>query len=310
MRLIITGASGFIGRNLLLGIPKKWKVFAVYHHSRDFPDFLRQKKLRHVRPVRCDLTRPETVKRHKAFKGRFDACIFLAANGDPTFSVEDPSCDLKMTTLTVTHFLSYVKVKKLIYVSSGAVYDGKQGRVSPKAPLNPRLPYAISHLAAESYVQSFCKLKKNPEEYLIIRFFGAYGPYEPSRKIYTRLVREFENKNCRSFTIRGDGKNWIDAMYVTDAVRALLVALQSPLKHLTFDLCYGKPLTIESLVRKAASAFGQRGVKIQKKGSTYEPIHFRPSPHFQNKRLHFRPQIPLKAGLRRFADFLKKDATP
>lgn len=308
MRLILTGASGFIGRNLLLEVPKTWDVFAVYHRSRDFTHFLHQKKLRHVHPVRCDLSRPENVKRHRALKGRFDACIYLAANGDPAFSVENPPGDLKMTALTVLHFLSHVRVKRLLYVSSGAVYDGQKGRVSPKTSLNPRLPYAISHLAAEHYVQSFCQFKKNPEQYLIVRFFGAYGPYEPPRKIYTRLVRAFENKKCRSFTIRGDGKNWIDAMYVADAVRGLLVALQSPLKNLTFDLCNGKPLTIESLVQKAASLFGQGDIKIQKRGSTHEPVHFRSSPHFQNRRLHFRPRIPLSIGLRQFADFLKKDA--
>ena len=308
MRLLLTGASGFLGRNLLLAMPKGWKTVAVYHRSRDFVQFLRQNRLQGVRALQCDLSEARTLKRQGVLtRGSFDTCLYLAANGDPTFSVKDPEQDFRRTTLTLLNLLSHVKIRRLLYVSSGAVYEGHQGRVSPTSRLSPRLPYAISHLAAEYYVQSFWKLKKNPKEYLIVRFFGAYGPYEPPRKIYTRLVRAFGNRKSRTFTIRGNGKNLIDAMSVTDAVQALLRALQSPLKNRTFDLCSGRPLSIEALVRRAASTFGVIHLKIRKEGTTVEPIHFRTSTQFQKKHLHFTPKVPLEVGLQRFASFLKSE---
>lgn len=308
MRLLVTGASGFIGRNLLLSLPKKWEATAVYHRSRNFLSFLKKKDLRKVQPLRCDLSSVNAL-RHKRLltQGTFDACIYLAANSDPTLSVRSPERDFRMTAMTVLNFLSYVKVKKLVYVSSGAVYDGRRGLVSPQTPLKPHLPYAISHLIAERTVQSFCAQRKNPGEYLIIRFFGAYGPYEPPRKITTKLVKAFSNGRCRAFSIRGNGRNLIDAMYVSDATEAFLRALRTPLKNRTFDLCSGSPLSIETLTRKVAAHFGCDQIKIRKRGPTAEPIHFRASTRFQKEKLHFTPKVSLEAGLRRFAAFLKKE---
>ena len=308
MRFLLTGASGFIGRNLLLSLPKRWKTVAVYHRSKNFISFLRQKGLRQVRSIRCDLTNSVSLKRQKILMGgTFDTCLYLAANGDPTLSVTDPERDLQMTVLTLLHFLSYVKVKRLVYVSSGAVYVGNRGHVSPKTALDPHLPYAISHLAAEQYVKSFCLQRKNPREYLIVRFFGAYGPYEPPRKIYTRLAQALADGKCRSFLIRGDGKNLIDAMYVTDAVEALLRTVRSPLKNTTFDLCSGHPLPIAALVQTAASVLGGNRITLQKRGATVEPIHFRGSPRFQRERLHFVPKVSLEAGFQKLSIFLKKE---
>ena len=55
----------------------------------------------------------------------------------------------------------------------------------------------------------------------MVRFFGAYGPYEASHKIYTRLVRAFALESRNTYTIYGDGANLIDAMYVDDAIDAV-----------------------------------------------------------------------------------------
>ncbi len=306
MRLVVAGASGFIGRNFLLALPKQWKVVALYHRSSGFPRFVKEKKLLSVTPLRCDLTHSPSPEQQRRLAEKFDACVFFAANSDPSFSVKDPESDFRMTALTVLHFLSHVKTKRLLYVSSGAVYEGLRGRVSPKTRLISRLPYAISHLAAEQYVRSFATFRKNPEEYLIIRFFGAYGPYEPPRKIYTKLIQSF-TKGKKHFTIRGNGKNWIDAMYITDATTAFLRALRSPLKNATFDLCSARPLPIERLVQRAAKLFKVDPVTIHKVGPTVEAIHFRASPSFQKNKLRFQPKVSLETGLRKFAAFLKEE---
>ena len=42
-------------------------------------------------------------------------------------------------------------------VSSGAVYDGLTGEVTPATPVSPRLPYAISKLASEQYLRFFAE---------------------------------------------------------------------------------------------------------------------------------------------------------
>jgi nucleoside-diphosphate-sugar epimerase len=305
-RLIIPGASGFIGRNLVLAAPRDWEVVALYHSSQDFPVWIEREELEHVVAVRCNLT-DETTVRELAHRigAHFDACVFLAANGDPAYSVEHPFQDLQATVVTLLHFLTHFKIGKLIYFSSGAVYDGLQGAVSPVVTVSPRLPYAITNWACEHYVRGFA-YRGQIDQYINLRFFGAYGPYEPPRKIYTKLVQRFAFERQPRFTIRGDGRNYIDAMYVKDTVRGILATLRGDEGNLTVDFCSGKPLTIDELVRTAAHAFGITDLEIEHVGQVPEYINFYVSGDTMAQLFNFRPQVPLEKGLQRLAEFLRQ----
>ena len=304
--MIVPGASGFIGRNLISSVPSDWEVLALYNQSHDFPVWVKQMKLRHVTAVRCDLTDEAAVRDLADRVGPgFDMCVFLAANGDPAYSVDHPIQDVHATVVTLLCFLSCFKVAKLVYFSSGAVYDGLHGMVSPDVAVSPRLPYAISHWACEHYVRAFVR-QGRVGQYINLRFFGAYGPYEPPRKIYGRLVRRFGFERVPQFSVRGDGNNYIDAMYVEDTIRGVLSVLESDKGDLTVDFCSGTPLTVNELVRAAARAFGLAEVEIEHTGQVPEYIDFQASAETMTHLFHFRPKICLEEGLQRFAEFLKR----
>jgi len=293
MHLLITGASGFIGRNLLQAIPGSWHVVATYNRSNDFVAFLERKELRHVTPFSVDLAERGSGERIASLSREFDACLFLAANGDPARSVGDPRFDLASNTATV------------LEVSSGAVYDGLKGEVSPHSAVDPSLPYAISKLASEHYVRHFAQSGRIGRG-VSVRFFGAFGPYEPERKIYTRLVRRFAQERDPRFSILGDGRNLIDAIYVDDATRALVTILEEPeslAKYTTLDLSGGSPLTIIDLVRLAGRVFDLEP-QITCSGSVPEYIQFWSGDRTMAGRYGFAPAVSLAEGLQRLAIYL------
>ena len=170
MRVVVTGASGFIGHNVLLRAPRDWDVVAVAHRTPGLDRFVAEHALSHVRVVTCDLTDVSAVRRLAAEIGRSDAALYLAANGDPAASAERPRWDLESNTLALVTFLEYVAVDHLVYLSSGAVYDGLTGAVSPASPVAPRLPYAISKLASEQYIRFFAERRRTPGSYINVRF--------------------------------------------------------------------------------------------------------------------------------------------
>jgi UDP-glucose 4-epimerase len=305
MRVLVTGASGFIGHNVLLRAPHEWDIVALYHRATGFDDFVQRQQLAHVRAVRCDLTDPAQVARVAREVGPFDRCLHLAANGDPAQSVTRPAWDLQLNTLALVTLLEHVGLDRLVYVSSGAVYDGLTGPVAPGSAIAPHLPYAIAKLASEQYVRTFAETRRTVGSYVNVRFFGAYGPYEPVRKITTRWMRGVI-EGQREFTIRGDGENLIDFMYVDDAIDGFLRLLTHSSFTGTVDFASGCPVTVNQVARTMTEVLGV-DLTIRHEGHTEEYIRFHSVDRTMRERCGFEPKVPFSVGIGRLRDFLVRE---
>ncbi len=305
MKVFIAGGSGFIGKNLLLTISHDWDVLATYHKSSGFLDFLRKNSLDHITPLQMDLSSKDAISKICKFTRTFDKCVFFVGNGDPAISITRPAFDLASNCLTLVNLLEEISFEKFIYLSSGAVYDGLVGPVSPEIKVCPRLPYAISKLTSENYLRHFQHIGRI-SDLIVVRFFGAYGPYEPSRKIYSRLVRRFGIERNPRFTIRGDGQNLIDAMYVEDTVHAIHLLFSSKKINTTLDLYSGHSLTLTELVKKVAKIFNLNA-EISYEGTVPEYIQFFSSDQFLFKNYEFSPSVTLKGGLLKLLRYLQSD---
>jgi nucleoside-diphosphate-sugar epimerase len=306
MRLVVTGASGFLGRNLLLAVPRDWQVIALYRQT-PLDDFIARHGLFHIRTMRADLLSPADVKAvADAAGGHPDAVMYFAANGDPAASSERPRWDLEANTTAIVNFLEHCPVGHLVYVSSGAVYDGLVGKVTPQTPVRPRLPYAISKLAAEQYIEFFSTRRETVGSYINVRFFGAYGPYEAERKITTRWLRAMA-AGQREFVVRGDGRNLIDFMYVDDAIAGFLALLRAAGTSATVDFASGSPVTVDDVVYAMARALGV-AVTVTHEGVVPEYIEFQSVDATMRDRFGVTPAISFEDGFVRFQRFFAEEA--
>jgi nucleoside-diphosphate-sugar epimerase len=305
LNLLVTGASGFVGRNLLLRAPAGFRIVALHNSDEGFPRFVDRLHRPDITPVRCDLTNPAEiaalVKEHGA---HWDCGLHLAGKVDIPWSVREPKNDLLANTMPVLNLLDAARFGKFVYFSSGAVYDGSAGEVTPTTPVAPTLPYAISKLASEHYVRFFHARRKTVEKYVIVRFFGAYGPYEAPHKIYTRLIDTFSNQGQNRYSIYGDGSNLIDAMYIDDAIDAIMRILEGEHWDLTVDLAGGNPVRIDDLVHSVAAALGVAPVTLDRTSVANERNEFWGSVRGMEMLFGFRPRVGLGEGLDRFRRFL------
>ncbi len=305
MNLLLTGASGFLGRNLLQHAPNSWRILALYRNGADFPLFVSSLNKRNITTAQCDLDSAEQVTGlFRRFGSEWESCLYLAAKVDIPWSVRKPKQDLLLNTGALLNVLDGLRAARFVYFSSGAVYDGLSGEIHPHTPFSPTLPYAISKLASERYVEFYSKRRGSLKKYLIVRFFGAYGPYEAPHKIYTRLIRTFAIEGKNTYTMYGSGRNLIDAMYVEDTVEAIRRILTGDHWNDMINLAGGHPVTIETLIHETGRALGLPDVSIERDGVAHENNQFWGSTREMRDFFGFEPKIGLPEGISRFRDFL------
>jgi nucleoside-diphosphate-sugar epimerase len=256
MKILLTGVSGFIGKNFLINAPDDFKIIGVYNRSKDIKRFVVEKKLDNVELHQCDLSSKEqTSNLFKRIGNTFDYCLYLAGNVNVPLSKKDPKADIDSTVGTLINVLENCNVKKLVYMSTAGVYDGIVGKVGTKYRLNPAVPYCISKLMAEQYIKYFHSIGK-VKNFIIIRFSGAFGKYS-EKKFVTKLVRDIYLDKKDSFEIYGDGKNMINVMYVKDTIHALITALKSKKTNIVCNLGL-ENMNINDSVMRVAKVFGRK----------------------------------------------------
>jgi nucleoside-diphosphate-sugar epimerase len=303
MRVLLIGGSGFIGRNFIVQSPKDYQIFAIYRSSPDFEHFAAN--FSNLSILQCNLWDSLQAKeRLSVLPDYFDAAVFVWGNSNIDYSYKEPLLDLNYNLVSLINLISHLHFKKFIFMSSGTVYMGQKGLVDDKKFLNPGTPYGISKLASELYIRFFAEKTKQIEKYVIIRFFGAYGPIESPRKIFTNLIKRLCIEKKTDFTLTGDGSNLIDAMYIDDTIKALNKIILSETGNVTVDLCKGEPLTLNELVTKVASIFDVKDFALKHVGESKEFITFYASPKKADELFGFRATTSLEEGMKKLKNYL------
>src|SRR5256712_865603 len=278
MKLLVTGASGFLGRNVIEAAHQgNWDVVGLYWKSKSFPDFAKK--------VGCQAVRHDLLRGQREWDA--DVCIYLAGNSNHSMSVRSPVSDLRLNVEALQQFMTGFH-GALVLLSSAAVYDEHMGLVSPAASMNPLFPYGISKLTAERYL-SYWVHKDRISWSTILRLYYAYGPHDHEQRLIPKLLRAVTGGDG-TFTVTAHEGSLIDPLYSADVAAALLAAARGRARNATLDLCSGRQLTIRQLVRAVAEHLGTTlRVTAQPRIDEW-PVRFYSEPD----------ELRLKLGLKRF----------
>jgi nucleoside-diphosphate-sugar epimerase len=219
MRILVTGASGFLGGHLIEEmVSKGYDVIGMVRKSSD-TGFLRSLGVE----LRVgDLTAPESLS--QATEG-IDVVIHLAAYYT-FFGKEDlyRKVNVEGTRLLLEAALNN-GVRRFIYCSSTeAIGPVKNPPADEDSPPNPSYEYGRSKLEAEKVVRSY---GEGGIEYSILRPSGIYGPRNVNDISYW-FITAFAKNALPTRIIVGDGKNLIQFAYVEDVVQGFLLVLEKP----------------------------------------------------------------------------------
>ena len=222
MRFLITGAAGFLGSALANHLVRGGHmVRGVDDLSTGDPSVLLPE---------VQFTRGDVNDRPKLWTLLQDVdCVYhLAARVLVPESVLYPREYDQVNvggTVTLMEALRDVGVRRVVLISSGAVYGNQTNQpVREDAMPNPRSPYAVSKLAAEYYVRTIGALWGI--ETVCLRVFNAYGPGQHMPPVHAPVIPYFIRQSIQNGTIviHGDGKQTRDYVYVDDVVAAMTSA--------------------------------------------------------------------------------------
>jgi nucleoside-diphosphate-sugar epimerase len=340
--ILITGAAGFIGSNLvkrLLNDLSGATIVGIDNMNDYYDPTLKEYRLAEIEKIySCNPGNSWSfIKGDIADKAvidglfeqyHFDVVVNLAAQAGVRYSIENPDAYIQSNLIGFYHILEACRhhpVEHLVYASSSSVYGGNK-----KVPFstddrvdNPVSLYAATKKSNELMAHCYSKLYNIPSTGL--RFFTVYGPAGRPDMAYFG----FTNKLLRGETIQifNYGNCRRDFTYVDDIVEGVVRVMQgAPSKqngedglplppYAVYNIGGGQPENLLDFVQILQEELVRAGVlpedydfEAHKKLVPMQPGDV-PTTYADASALErdfgFVPKITLREGLRKFAEWYK-----
>jgi dolichol-phosphate mannosyltransferase len=298
--ILILGASGFIGANLLRLIIEHrsdvygtatrlpaWRLAGLPAANLRAGDLLVDAGRDHL----LESLAPRTI---------FD-CVAYGA-----YSFEGNSPLIYQTNfdrvVRLLHRLDVTKIAAYVHAGSSSEYGDNAAGPREEAFTAPNSHYAVSKVAAANVIYFYGKKRGLPCANL--RLYSVYGPLEESSRLIPVLVRHGLEKR---FPPLANPETSRDFVYVDDACQAFVDAaleLTPPIYGESFNIASGKKTTLAEVATAAAEEFGIEGQPVfSMPGRAWDLQNWYGEIGKAREHLHWQPHTTFREGLRLTANW-------
>ena len=338
MKILVTGAAGFIGMHLIQALVKDEINVVGIDNLNDYYDVsLKEDRLRNLG---IDLINNEKVAsafvstRFPDFKfyleditnriaiekifefEQFDTVVNLAAQAGVRYSITNPESYVKVNITGFFNILDCCRIydiKELIYASSSSVYGNEHIvpfsiNASTDSPVSL---YAATKKANELIAYAYSNIYEMKT--IGLRFFTVYGPYGRPEMAYYSFTKDIiSGSNIKVFN---NGELFRDFTYIDDIIQGIMLIIKNPTKikysssnsnYKLYNIGNSKPVKVLEFIEIIENELGKKANKdfLPMQSGDVE-ITYADVSDLQNE-LNYKPNTSLKLGIKKFIEWYKE----
>jgi len=307
VRVLVTGAAGFIGYNTCVAMANAGHrvagIDAIYKPCSELKRW-RAATLYNTYGISVS---PIDIRDADAISSRlseynFDVVIHLAALAGVRSSITEPQRYLDVNiggTLNMLDFCVQNGVGKFILASTSSVYGSVAHPTRELDPTDKLLsPYALSKRSAEGLASVY-----STYYYLdvsILRYFTVYGPFGRPDMVILRFIHRISNGI--PIEVYGDGQQWRDFTYIDDVVGATLAAMK-PLGCGVMNVGSGSPVQLSRVIELISDLVGRKPIIEYGEAHPCDPQITSAHITLAGQLLGWKPSVSIEDGIRRTIDW-------
>jgi nucleoside-diphosphate-sugar epimerase len=295
-KVFITGASGFVGANLVRFLLKKNYSVHIIHRTTTLPWRLKEIKDQ-LMIHRADITDYRSLK-IAISEAQPDYIIHLAAYGAYHYQTELEKI-ISVNVLGLQNLLKaseQIPYKCFINTGSSSEYGIKNKPMKETDFCDPVSFYAATKLAATNIGKVYAKQNNKP--IVTFRLFSVYGPYEEPGRLIPTIMKALLKKEVINLS---SGTQRRDFISVEDVCRAYETALhlKSNISGEIFNIGTGSEYSNDEIVHRLFTV--TKDTTRIKKGTytkrSWDTTHWQADISYSTKRLRWRPRLTIDKGL-------------
>ncbi len=317
MKILVTGAAGFIGFHLCSKLlEKNFKVFGIDNLSNYYDVDLKKDRIRILKKnnnfffKKIDLINYLTL--NKLVKvNKIKYIVHLAAQAGVRYSITNPSSYFNSNIRGFFNILEISKnnnISHLVFASTSSVYgNNKQFPLGEKINTDQPLSfYAATKKSNEVMAYSYANISKLPSTAL--RFFTVYGPYgRPDMALFKFTKNILENKKIELYN---NGNHNRDFTYIDDIIHGIISVINRPSRSKipfnVFNIGNGNSRKLKDYLKIIEKKIGKKAkikkMPLQKGDIKKTHADISSLKHFSN----YNAKTEIEDGVSRFIDWFIK----
>lgn len=223
-RILITGASGLLGKYLLQKIPENMQIFAITHKNK------LTRNIKNIKFITVDLTIYNELK-SLIYKLKPEIIIHAAGISDVDFCQFHKRRAWKINCISSRNLIDLSQeIKSLfVFISSNAVFSGTKPPYNEESYVNPLNYYGETKVYIENYISE----NVNRNMFLITRLMTMYGWNDifARKNPVTKFLDNFKQKN-NLYIVDDIFNNYLYALDAAWAVWKLITHKKSGIYHI------------------------------------------------------------------------------